>query len=49
MRRHYTNYFRGLPGIKDYRKTLVSEYEPEMLYKTLEEMREVYSDEVSLL
>jgi len=43
MRRHYTNYFRGLPGVKEYRKTLVSEYEPETLYNVLEEMRSVYA------
>lgn len=46
MRRHYTNYFRGMPGVKEYRKTLVSEYDPERLYNTLEEMREVYADAV---
>ncbi|MEM1358366.1 MAG: tRNA dihydrouridine synthase DusB [Bacteroidota bacterium] len=46
MRRHYTNYFRGMPGVKEYRKALVSEYEPETLYNTLEEMREVYADAV---
>ncbi|MEM6773135.1 MAG: tRNA-dihydrouridine synthase, partial [Bacteroidota bacterium] len=44
MRRHYTNYFRGLRGVKEYRKTLVSEYEPELLFNVLEEMREVYRD-----
>ena len=44
MRRHYTNYFRGMPGVKEYRKTLVSEYEPELLFKVLEEMREIYRD-----
>jgi nifR3 family TIM-barrel protein len=42
MRRHYTNYFRGLPNIKSYRKVLVSEFEPEVLYATLEEIGEVY-------
>jgi nifR3 family TIM-barrel protein len=49
MRRHYTNYFRGLPGVKEYRKTLVSEYEPETLFKVLEEMRGVYSGVDSLM
>lgn len=44
MRRHYTNYFRGLRGVKEYRKTLVSEYEPALLFNVLEEMREVYRD-----
>jgi tRNA-dihydrouridine synthase B len=43
MRRHYTNYFRGLPGIKEYRKVLVSEYEPETLFATLAEIEEVYA------
>lgn len=43
MRRHYTNYFRGLPGIKEYRKVLVSEYEPETLYATLAEIEDVYA------
>ena len=44
MRRHYTNYFRGLPGVKEYRKTLVSEFEPATLFATLEEMRSVYGE-----
>lgn len=43
MRRHYTNYFRGLQNIKEYRKILVSEYDPEILYATLEEMGMVYA------
>ena len=42
MRRHYTNYFRGLPGIKQYRKVLVSEFATEVLHATLEEIQEVY-------
>jgi tRNA-dihydrouridine synthase B len=49
MRRHYTNYFRGLPGIKEFRKTLVSEFEPETLYGVLDEMRGIYRGEASLL
>ncbi len=44
MRRHYTNYFRGLPGVKKYRQRLVQEYDTDVLFATLEEMREVYSD-----
>ncbi|PHI18141.1 tRNA dihydrouridine synthase DusB [Lewinellaceae bacterium SD302] len=43
MRRHYTNYFRGLPNIKEYRKVLVSEFDPAVLYATLDEIEEVYS------
>ena len=44
MRRHYTNYFRGLPNIKQYRKVLVSEFDTDKLYATLEEIGEVYSE-----
>ncbi len=49
MRRHYTNYFRGLPGVKEYRKTLVAEYEPETLFGVLEEMRKIYAGVDTLL
>ncbi|THH37679.1 tRNA dihydrouridine synthase DusB [Neolewinella litorea] len=44
MRRHYTNYFRGLPHIKQYRKTLVSEFDPAVLHATLDEIHEVYGE-----
>lgn len=44
MRRHYTNYFRGLPGIKQYRKRLVTEFEPEILYSILNEIEERYAE-----
>lgn len=43
MRRHYTNYFRGLPGIKDYRKRLVTEPEPEALFEILDEIGREYA------
>ena len=42
MRRHYTNYFRGYPGIKDYRKVLVTEEDPNLLFATLDEIEAVY-------
>ncbi len=42
MRRHYTNYFRGYPGIKDYRKVLVTEEDPSLLFATLDEIEAVY-------
>jgi len=44
MRRHYTNYFRGLHGIKEYRKRLVTEFEPEILYSILDEIEERYAE-----
>ncbi len=42
MRRHYTNYFKGLKGIKHYRSKLVQTLVPEELYSTLNEIEEVY-------
>lgn len=44
MRRHYTNYFRGYPGIKDYRKRLVTEFDPATLYAILAEIESVYGE-----
>ena len=43
MRRHYTNYFRGLRNIKYYRSKLVTEYDPNVLYEILDEILDVYS------
>lgn len=43
MRRHYGNYFRGLPGIKSFRSRLVTTDEPDELFEILEELREAYS------
>ena len=43
MRRHYSNYFRGYPGIKEYRKILVTEHDPAILFATLAEIAEVYA------
>ena len=45
MRRHYTNYFRGLRNIKQYRHQLVQLQEPEALYAVLDEIYRVYSQE----
>ncbi len=44
MRRHYTNYFKGLPHIKPYRAELVTSYEPEHIFDTLDLIAERYSD-----
>lgn len=38
MRRHYTNYFRGYPGIKEFRKKLVTEEDPAALFGVLREI-----------
>ncbi|MDX1667025.1 MAG: tRNA-dihydrouridine synthase, partial [Saprospiraceae bacterium] len=44
MRRHYTNYFRGYPHIKQYRKKLVTSDDPAVLFETLEEIRTTYAE-----
>jgi nifR3 family TIM-barrel protein len=38
MRRHYSNYFKGLPHFKDYRMKLVQSLEPEDLFSILNEV-----------
>jgi len=43
MRRHYTNYFRGFPNIKEYRKRLVTSDDPELIFSVLDEIEEAYS------
>lgn len=42
-RRHYTNYFRGMQGIKEYRSRLVQEMDPQVLYSILDEIEEAYA------
>ena len=44
MRRHYTNYFKGIHGFKEYKQKLVTTNEAENLANIFEEIREVYSD-----
>lgn len=48
MRRHYTNYFRGFPGIKTYRQILVTSEKPEELFKTLDEICDIYMENYNL-
>ena len=42
MRRHWANYFKGLPNVKEYRSRLVTEEEPALLYGILEELEANY-------
>jgi len=49
MRRHYTNYFKGYRGIKEYRSRLVGTMNPAELFNILDEIEHVYSGEVSLV
>lgn len=43
MRRHYTNYFRGLRGVKHFRSKLVTEHDPSVLHEILDELLHHYS------
>lgn len=47
MRRHYTNYFKGLANIKEYRSKLVTESQPEELYILLSQIEKEYAMEAS--
>ena len=44
MRRHYTNYFKGVPNFKEHRLKLVTLENAESLFKALNEIQEVYAD-----
>ncbi|GAB3008583.1 tRNA dihydrouridine synthase DusB [Cyclobacterium sediminis] len=46
MRRHYTNYFRGIPHFKPYRTSLVTTDEYAKVNDFLEEISTVFADEV---
>jgi len=47
MRRHYSNYFKSLEGIKHYRSQLVSESESHILFDILDQVESHYSLELS--
>jgi nifR3 family TIM-barrel protein len=42
MRRHYANYLKGLPNIKEYRTQLVSLKEPEAIFNLLDDINDAY-------
>jgi tRNA-dihydrouridine synthase B len=42
MRRHYTNYFRGIPNIKDYRKELVTLRDKDAILEVLQKIENNY-------
>ena len=46
MRRHYTNYFKGIHGFKAHRQRLVTEDDPSQLMKIFEEIEDFYKDYV---
>lgn len=43
MRRHYSNYFKGLDHFKPYRARLVTELDPQALFDCLDEIASVYA------
>lgn len=45
MRRHYTNYFRGYPGVKQFRGRLVQSHEPAELFGIIDELEAHYANE----
>ena len=49
MRRHYTNYLRGYPGVKKYRQALVMNDDPKILFEVLDEVAERYAEAPSLV
>ena len=46
MRRHYTNYFKGIPDFKPFRMKLVDAPNIEEIQKILDEVEEVYEREM---
>ncbi len=49
MRRHYTNYFRGIPNFKPYRTRLVESENPDELFAILDEAGSVFEDAYSMV
>ncbi|SFP72209.1 tRNA dihydrouridine synthase DusB [Parafilimonas terrae] len=43
MRRHYGNYLKGLPNIKEYRTKLVTLKEPEAIFSLLDDINKTYA------
>ena len=46
MRRHYTNYFKGIPDFKPYRTRLVETISPTDLFVILDEITETFSNKL---
>lgn len=42
-RRHYTNYFKGIPNFKEYRMKMVSSEDPGFIFKSFDEVLEKFS------
>ena len=48
MRRHYTNYFRGIPDFRPYRMRLVESMNPEEIMELLDEIAVTFADAYAL-
>ena len=46
MRRHYANYFRGLPHFKEHRLALVTLDKPDQIFEKLDHIAEAFGDHV---
>jgi tRNA-dihydrouridine synthase len=44
MKRHYTNYFKGMDHFKEYRMKLVTSFDLQEILLTLDHVEEVYAD-----
>lgn len=44
MKRHYTNYFKGIPHFKDYRTKMVTSNDPNEIRETLDEVARKFAD-----
>jgi len=44
MKRHYTNYFKGIPHFKDYRIQMVTSESPDKIHETLNVISRKFSD-----
>lgn len=48
MRRHYTNYFRSMENIKQFRSLLVTEMDPSILNSILDQIEDQYAPQLSI-
>ena len=44
MRRHYTNYFKGIHSFKEHKQKLVTLDDPQALFDVLKEVEQIYSE-----
>ncbi len=44
MKRHYTNYFKGIDHFKEYRMKLVTSFDLQEILQTLDEVKEAFAD-----